>query len=350
MNFMYCPCCQQAQPITYKTVQLQGEYFKTKCSATGKKIFCKVCTKEILSDELIKQNEINLREAYKKEKGLITNEEILYILKTYKITRVGISLLLEWGHVTLQRYLGNTAFPKKPFSDQLYELRDPSIMKELLIKNGSRLKNNTYAICNHAVDTLLSQNVNDIFKDVIQINSIDTQSVKQLSLTPSSPLSMSITEEVYEETPDTVYQKMIQLDPPLVEEQPQEKSKRYPDFRRLKTFIDVTDAKIIEHILSRAFKIAGEPLDGLASYKHLQWHPLTAATLLIAPLYFNGYIPSLSYFDKDLSVYRVLLTPPQKNPVSKETVKGYVNFLREKVLPYYEDIERVIYHKDESEK
>ena len=98
--------------------------------------------------------------AYRKNEGIITTEEINRILKKYKIGKKPLSKLLNWGEVTLIRY-NNGDIPSKAYSDQLFRiLNNVSYMEELVEKNKSEITEKAYKNVKEAINNLKSSQEN----------------------------------------------------------------------------------------------------------------------------------------------------------------------------------------------
>jgi len=106
--------------------------------------YCKNCNEEISSNEITDKNLNTMDDVFRTEEKIIKKEEILDILKKYKIGKKPLSKLLGWGEITLIRYL-NGDIPTKPYSDELYKiLKDSSYMEQLIEKNKNNITDRAY--------------------------------------------------------------------------------------------------------------------------------------------------------------------------------------------------------------
>ena len=66
------------------------------------------------------------------QENIITAEEISRILRDYSISQKNLSLMLDWGEITLTRYVERTSVPGVKNSARLQSLENPYIYQELL--------------------------------------------------------------------------------------------------------------------------------------------------------------------------------------------------------------------------
>ena len=117
----------------------------------GKKIeylkkvaYCKKCGEEVSVDEIDDYNAIAPIIEYCKENGLITIKQIEEILERYQIGKKPLSLLLDWGEITVSRFLAGQ-IPSKIYSDKLMELyNNPFNYLLLLESNRKKITNVAY--------------------------------------------------------------------------------------------------------------------------------------------------------------------------------------------------------------
>ena len=140
----YCENCNKLVDYytkeTETTENIKGKEYKY----LAIKGYCKICNNEISANDLLDKNIERLDEVYRKTEGLITTKEINEILLKYKIGKKPLAKLLDWGEVTLIRYL-NGFVPSKVYSDELYKiLNDKKYMLQLLEKNKDKITERAY--------------------------------------------------------------------------------------------------------------------------------------------------------------------------------------------------------------
>lgn len=95
---------------------------------------CRKCGSPIWIDEI--ENEISERanEIIRKQRGIISKEEIVSIVNKYNASQKFLSRILGWGEITLTRYITGGYTPNATNSHKLRELKNPYIVQDLLIK------------------------------------------------------------------------------------------------------------------------------------------------------------------------------------------------------------------------
>ncbi|HAX74216.1 MAG TPA: hypothetical protein DCY20_11900 [Firmicutes bacterium] len=119
--------------------------------------YCKQCGELVYVPEIEDHNLKVLQIAYRKKLDLISIEEISEILKKYDIGKRPLSILLDWGEVTITRYLDGS-LPTKQYSDILKQIHnDPNEMLKALNKNKDKISDVAYKKCLNKLETLIGK-------------------------------------------------------------------------------------------------------------------------------------------------------------------------------------------------
>lgn len=94
--------------------------------------FCKECGEPIISTELECEIAQKANAIIRKQRGIISTEEINDILNDYGTSQKFLSKLLGWGEITLTRYICKNFTPNKENSDTLKSLTNPYVFQALL--------------------------------------------------------------------------------------------------------------------------------------------------------------------------------------------------------------------------
>lgn len=105
--------------------------------------FCKKCGAPIYEEEIEKNIAQKANAKIRKQREIITREEILEILETYHISQKFLSKLLGWGEITLTRYISGNYTPNHFNSNRLKELKNPYIF-QMLLQNYKTEHEGTY--------------------------------------------------------------------------------------------------------------------------------------------------------------------------------------------------------------
>ena len=136
---MSCPVCG-------KTHSLEEKCRKAKTIIKGQTVkynqvfYC--CTNvnednEFETGYMMNMNLLNSINAYRKQNGLLTSEEIVSLRKDYSLSQVDLARLLGWGEATISRY-ESKAIQDDAYDNALRQLKDnPYIVFEYFKKNKS---------------------------------------------------------------------------------------------------------------------------------------------------------------------------------------------------------------------
>lgn len=108
-----------------------------------KRAFDKNTGEEIYIREIEIENDINLYDIYKKEKGLLTSFEIKNIRNKYDLSQKDFSLLLGFGEITIHRY-ENGSIQTEANNYIIKQSENPENMQEIVINNSSKIEKETY--------------------------------------------------------------------------------------------------------------------------------------------------------------------------------------------------------------
>lgn len=88
--------------------------------------------------DMINENLMNARNAYRIKKGLLTSHEIVEIRESYGLSQVDLARLLGWGEATISRY-ESKAIQDEAYDNMLRMIKnDPLRTLEFLEKNGEK--------------------------------------------------------------------------------------------------------------------------------------------------------------------------------------------------------------------
>ena len=99
-----CPCCMEEHVVKTVLVMDQATLKNSTVNYEASYFFCEL-TKELYMDEQqMQDNDIRLKDAYRKKEGLLTSAQIAEIRAKYGISQSDLCLLLGWGGKTITRY------------------------------------------------------------------------------------------------------------------------------------------------------------------------------------------------------------------------------------------------------
>ncbi|MBR5718314.1 MAG: DUF4065 domain-containing protein [Clostridia bacterium] len=149
-----CPCCMKAHEQRTCTMQETNIINGVKVAYEATYEYCELADEYYATEQQIRNNDIAAKDAYRKQKGLLTSSEIAAILSQYRITQSDFSELLGWGEKNITRYL-NYQIQSVAHDRILRKIKDdPRWFLELLencngnisIANAKRYRENAAAL------------------------------------------------------------------------------------------------------------------------------------------------------------------------------------------------------------
>ncbi len=99
-----CTCCMEEHEV--KTVLMKEQtVFKNKAiNYNALYLYCEFADELYMNEEQMKENDVQLKDAYRRSEGLLTSNEIGEVRSKYGITQNDLCILLGWGGKTITRY------------------------------------------------------------------------------------------------------------------------------------------------------------------------------------------------------------------------------------------------------
>lgn len=104
---MMCPCCMEEHEVQVVEVQEQNIFKQVQVGYLAKYFYCEKVDEYYTDETMLQENDISMKNAYRKEMGLLTSDEISAIRERYKISQGDLCYLLGWGGKTITRYEGH---------------------------------------------------------------------------------------------------------------------------------------------------------------------------------------------------------------------------------------------------
>jgi len=98
---------------------------------------------EVYVKEIEMENDVNLYDIYKKQKGLLTSEQVKKIRNKYHLTQKDFAFSIGLGEITIHR-IENGTIQTESINTVIRLSNDPSNMKDLIIKNSSNISDDCY--------------------------------------------------------------------------------------------------------------------------------------------------------------------------------------------------------------
>lgn len=102
-----CTCCMEEHEVKTVLVREQTTFKNVKVGYRASYLYCDTAEELYMDERQMQENDIALKDAYRKIQGLLTSDEISGIRAKYGISQSDFCILLGWGGKTVTRYEGH---------------------------------------------------------------------------------------------------------------------------------------------------------------------------------------------------------------------------------------------------
>ena len=99
-----CVCCMEVHEVKTVLVREQVTFKQRKVDYDALYQYCDNSDELYMNEQQIQENDMRLKNAYRKKEGLLTADEICAIRAKYSISQKDLCTLLGWGGKTITRY------------------------------------------------------------------------------------------------------------------------------------------------------------------------------------------------------------------------------------------------------
>ena len=157
-----CPCCMEEHDVKTVIVNETSHFKDTKVEYIMCCLYCDKADEYYMDEHQIRNNDISLKNAYRKKKGLLTSYEIISLREKYGITQSDLCTLLGWGGKTVTRYESSQVQDKAHDTILRKIDSDPEWFLSLLYNAKEHLSEEAFEkYCNAA--TLLYEEEQDVY-------------------------------------------------------------------------------------------------------------------------------------------------------------------------------------------
>lgn len=100
----FCSCCMEEHEVKTALVVECTTFKNKRVKYEGSYLYCDVAEEFYMDEKQMQENDVRLKDAYRKSEGLLTSYDIKNIRKTYSISQSDLCTLLGWGGKTITRY------------------------------------------------------------------------------------------------------------------------------------------------------------------------------------------------------------------------------------------------------
>lgn len=102
-----CTCCMEEHEVKTVLVSENTTFKNVKVNYEAVYLYCDKAEELYMDEQQMQENDLRLKDAYRKSQGLLTSSEICDIRAKYKISQSDFCILLGWGGKTITRYEGH---------------------------------------------------------------------------------------------------------------------------------------------------------------------------------------------------------------------------------------------------
>ena len=102
-----CTCCMETHEVKTVLIHEQATFKDVKVKYEASYLYCDTAEELYMDEDQIQENDLRLKDAYRKAQGLLTASEIRSIRNKYAINQSDLCMLLGWGGKTITRYEGH---------------------------------------------------------------------------------------------------------------------------------------------------------------------------------------------------------------------------------------------------
>ena len=139
-----CPCCMEEHEVKTVKIKEQATFKDRPINYDAVYTYCDAADELYMDERQIQGNDIRLKDAYRREEGLLTSEEISDICSKYGITQSDLCTLLGWGGKTITRYESHQVQDRAHDTILKKIYRDPEWFLSLLKDAKNNLSEEAY--------------------------------------------------------------------------------------------------------------------------------------------------------------------------------------------------------------
>ena len=102
-----CTCCMEEHEVKTVLICEEATFKNVKVVYDAFYLYCDMAEELYMDENQIEENDIRLKDAYRRQEGLLTSYEISGIRAKYGISQSDFCVLLGWGGKTITRYEGH---------------------------------------------------------------------------------------------------------------------------------------------------------------------------------------------------------------------------------------------------
>ncbi len=163
-----CPCCMEEHEVKTVLMDDQATFKNRKVEYDASYLFCDLAKEFYMDEQQIQDNDIRMKDAYRKKEGLLTSAEISGIRAKYGISQTDLCVLLGWGGKTITRYESHQVQDRAHDTILKKIDQDPEWFLSLLRDAKSNLSSDSYQKYLNAATSLYEKDQDAYLKKAIE--------------------------------------------------------------------------------------------------------------------------------------------------------------------------------------
>ena len=165
-----CSCCMEEHEVKTVLVMEQATFKNSTVDYEASYFFCELAEELYMDEQQMQDNDIRLKDAYRKKEGLLTSAQIIEIRAKYGISQSDLCLLLGWGGKTITRYESHQVQDKAHDTILKKIDQDPEWFISLLNGSKSNLSEESYRKYLAAATSLYEEDQDAYLRKAIEAN------------------------------------------------------------------------------------------------------------------------------------------------------------------------------------
>lgn len=163
-----CLICMEEHEVQTVLIKDTEEYKGEEVCFDGTYEYCAYAEEYLETEEMIKENSLAMKDAYRAKVGLLTSKEIIKIREKFEVSQKDFSEILDWGKATITRY-ENHQVQDRAHDDVLRKMdSDPKWFLQMLARAKEKLSHKAYEKYHKAASKEFKNTHNQYLKDSIQ--------------------------------------------------------------------------------------------------------------------------------------------------------------------------------------
>lgn len=170
-----CSCCMEEHDAKTVLVKDTATFKNRLVEYEASYLFCDLADELYMNEHQIQENDLRLKDAYRRSEGLLTSSQISAIRAKYKISQSDLCTLLGWGGKTITRYEGHQVQDKAHDTILKKLAQDPEWFIALLNDAQDNLSPESYKKYLEAASSLYEKDQDTYLRKAIEASYVKFQ-------------------------------------------------------------------------------------------------------------------------------------------------------------------------------